>query len=57
MRQASGRAVLSSPRPVTEQNDEWSLKRGYMQLVGRLLRFDTVPTRLPLMCKPNVPRE
>lgn len=51
MRQASGRAVRSSPRPVTEQNDEWSLKRGYMQLVGRLLLFDTVPTRLPVVAR------
>ena len=47
MRQASGRVVRSSPRPVTDQNDEWSLKRGYMELGGWLLLVDTVPARLP----------
>jgi hypothetical protein len=51
MRQASGRVVRRSPRPVTEQNDEWSLKRGYMELGGRLLRFDIVPARLPSVAR------
>jgi hypothetical protein len=51
MRQASGRVVRRSPRPVTEQNDEWSLKRGYMALGGRLLRFDIVPARLPSVAR------
>jgi putative transposase len=29
-----------------EHNDEWSLKRRYMQLEGQQTLSDTVPTRL-----------
>ena len=34
-----------------EQNDEWSLKRRYMQLEGLQTVSDTVPTRLSAVAR------
>ena len=52
---AGSRTLASVTRRVgammLEPNDEWSLKRRYMQLEGLQPLCDTVPTRLPAVAR------